>query len=355
MKKSLKIILGIIGGIILLFMVDLLCIFIIKRPIFAIKKDNGTVFKGLLYDTYNCQEYALPQIKAKGTKFVCLDSHRGKIKEIVDTTKNIKDFSCDQALEKFYEDADYIYNWSCIKNNYMLVRYENGYEETISNALKSGTITIKDLDKSNISYIKAKKENNDEHSFFGIIIESHQSYIIVEPNENEEERKSADKFRIKLSNDNDAIYEVGTNVKITYIGGINESYPAQIGTTKIELKSVDSFNLIFNQTPGNVKKQIIVKNANKMYDYDVYVWNGDVEIIIDNKTYSLEKALKENKITMDEILTKANKDFPDAPSYDDGGSIEYHYDNYTIIKLHTIDGNRNIYFGNKNLKLKDVK
>ena len=36
----------------------------------------------------------------------------------------------------------------------MVVRYENGYEETISNALKYGTITISDLDKFNIEYIK---------------------------------------------------------------------------------------------------------------------------------------------------------------------------------------------------------
>ena len=37
-------------------------------------------------------------------------------------------------------------------------------------------------------------------------------------------------------------------------------------------------------------------------------------------------------ITMEEIIKKANKDFPNAVSYDDGRSIEYHYENYTIIK-----------------------
>lgn len=58
---------------------------------------------------------------------------------------------------------------------------------------------------------------------------------------------------------------------------------------------------------------------------------------------------------MDEIIAKANQDFPNVPSYDDGGSIEYHYDNYTIIKLHTIDGNRNVYIGNEKLSINDVK
>lgn len=353
MKKRLKIFLTIIGILVLLFIIDLVCIFTIDRPIFAIKKDNGTAYKGIFYDTYNCEEYSVPQIKAKGTKFSCKE--KLKVKEIVDTTKEIKNFSCDQALEKFHEDEKYIYSWSCIKNKYMLVRYENGNEETISNALKSGTITIKDLDNSNIDYIKTEKENNDEHSFFGKVIESHKSYIIVEPNRNEEERKSADKFRIELGQDNNAIYEIGTNVKITYVGGINESYPAQIGTTKIEIKSVDSFNLIYNQIPGNEKYQIVDKKTNKNYDYNVFVLNGDVQIVIDSKTYSLEDALNSNKITMDEIIAKANKDFPNAPSYDDGGSIEYHYDNYTIIKLHTIGGNKDVYIGNEKLTIHDVK
>ncbi len=196
--------------------------------------------------------------------------------------------------------------------------------------------------------------SHDEHSFFGKVIESHSSYIIVEPNEGEEERKNSDKFRIELGKNNDAIYEVGTNVKITYIGGINESYPAQIGTTKIEIKSTDNFEIIFNQEPGNVKRQIIDKNTNKQYNYNVYVYNGKANIIIDKTTYSLEDALKENKITMDEIIAKANRDIPDAVSYDDGGSIEYHYENYTIIKVHKINGNRDVYIGDKNLTLSDL-
>lgn len=78
--------------------------------------------------------------------------------------------------------------------------------------------------------------SHDEHSFSGKIIEVSSSYIIVEPNENEEERKSSDKFHIDLKNDN-TTYKVGTNVKITYTGGIAESYPALIETTKIEIVS----------------------------------------------------------------------------------------------------------------------
>ena len=63
MKKWFKIILGVIGGIVLLLGTDLLCIFTINRPLFAIKKGNESMYKGIFYDTYYCKELSMPQIK----------------------------------------------------------------------------------------------------------------------------------------------------------------------------------------------------------------------------------------------------------------------------------------------------
>ncbi len=92
MKKWVKIILGVIGVVVILLVVDLICIFTINRPLFAIKEDNGdssVVYKGLLYNTYNCKEYSTPQIKAKGTKFNCATGKKdiGKVIELVDKTQ----------------------------------------------------------------------------------------------------------------------------------------------------------------------------------------------------------------------------------------------------------------------------
>ena len=158
MKKSLKIFLIIIGIIVLGFIIDLIFIFAINRPILAIKDENN-VYKGIFYNVYNCAEYAVPQIKSKGTKFACAEIkfQIGKVIEIVDTTKDIENFTCAEALEQFYEDENYRYYYSCIKSKYVIVKYENGYEETVANALKYGTINIEDLDTYNIKYIKEDK------------------------------------------------------------------------------------------------------------------------------------------------------------------------------------------------------
>ncbi len=156
MKKKFKIILGLIGIIILLFLIDIVLIFTINRPIFAIKDASGYVYNGLFYDTYICSEYSVPQVKLKGTKFSCsfIKINVGKVVSIKDISKDIKDFACADALESFYEDDNYTYYWSCIKNNYVIVEYENGYKEKVSDALKYGTITMKDLDNYNIQYVK---------------------------------------------------------------------------------------------------------------------------------------------------------------------------------------------------------
>lgn len=132
----------------------------------------------------------------------------------------------------------------------------------------------------------------------------------------------------------------------------------------IEIKSVDKFNLVFYQKTMIKAKQIetiIKKDEIKNIDYNVYAFEGHVAININSdsselteSSISLREALLQNKITMDEIIRKADKDFPNAVSYDDGGSTEYHYDNYTIIKMHKLDGNRDVYIGTNNMTLNDL-
>lgn len=121
---------------------------------------------------------------------------------------------------------------------------------------------------------------------------------------------------------------------------------------------VKNFEIIFyDKLPEEMSKKtykILDKSETEKYDYNIYGYNGSVNITIDGKEFPLKEALLENQITMEEIITKANKDIPNAVSYDDGGSMEYHYDNYTIIKCNTLDGNRDVYIGDKTMTLKDV-
>jgi len=93
-------------------------------------------------------------------------------------------------------------------------------------------------DYNEIEIIEDVKKDDEQHEFVGTIIEAHDNYIIVEPEENASERKSSDKISIGITrptNGTNDFYVKGNKVKITYNGVIMESYPAQIVATKIEL------------------------------------------------------------------------------------------------------------------------
>lgn len=230
-----------------------------------------------------------------------------------------------------------------------------GYEEGIE--IKTLGMKIYDNVKYEKQDVDINSENNEQSSFFGKVIEANEKRIIVEPNENEEIRKSGDKVYVGLGEYTDALYTVGTNVKITYKGAVMTTYPLQVEITKIEVKSADDFEIVFsNKKPTDSYKvyTILSKTETDKYDYTIYGYDGIVNIKVEGKNYLLKDALLQNKITMDEIIEKANKDFPNAVSYDDGGSIEYHYEDYTIIKCHTLDGNRDVYIGTKEMTLNDV-
>lgn len=81
---------------------------------------------------------------------------------------------------------------------------------------------------------KITHEDEEVKTFKATIIECDNNSMIVKPNEDEEEYKSSDKFRINFVGDFNTC-NINDSVKITYNGNINESYPAQIGTTKIEI------------------------------------------------------------------------------------------------------------------------
>ena len=111
----------------------------------------------------------------------------------------------------------------------------------------------------------------------------------------------------------------------------------------------------------NQKEKIISKDEIKGINYNIYAFEGNVAVNLNStstelteNSISLRDALLQNKITIEEIMEKADKDIPNALSYDDGGSREYHYDNFTIIKLNRLDGNKDIYIGKPNLRLRDI-
>lgn len=205
--------------------------------------------------------------------------------------------------------------------------------------------------------------NGISNSFVGTVLEETTTYMIVEPNEDEIERKSSDKIIINYGTDHiDYLYGIGRKVLIKYDGYIMETYPAQINTDNILTEGHEEFELIVKKSNKANKTKIL--NNKDLYkynsDYDLYYYGLDeVNINVDNQTMSLESALKSGKITIDGILAKANKDEQSgkikSEMYKDGGTTMWYYEDYTIIKCHSLDGNRDVYIGIPEMTLNLIK
>ena len=233
-------------------------------------------------------------------------------------------------------------------------------------------VLFQKIDKSNIRktngeplYEYPKCGNDDEtiiNSFVGTVLKETTTYMIVEPNADEDERKSADKIRINYGTDHiDFLYGIGRKVIINYTGYIKETYPAQIDTNDILTEGYEEFKLTVKEANNKNKTKIL--NNQELYknnsDFDLYYYGLDkVNILVDNKTMSLEDALKSGKMKIDGILVKANQDESDgkikSKMYKDGGTTEWYYEDYTIIKCHSLDGNRDVYIGIPEMRLDNI-
>ena len=136
--------------------------------------------------------------------------------------------------------------YSVTKYHQLNHQVENGYVDGIGIEI-FGVELINTADKKVETHtvteerIKSEKSGEDEennaqayNSFVGTVLEETTTYMIVEPNEDEEERKSADQIRINYGVDHrDYLYGIGRKVVIQYTGYIKETYPAQIDTDNI--------------------------------------------------------------------------------------------------------------------------
>lgn len=77
-------------------------------------------------------------------------------KQVVDIVLDGDGF--DDALENFYEDDEYIYQFGCLMSDAITVYYSDGTTQNVKEALADGNIVITDLNKFGITYTRIPKD-----------------------------------------------------------------------------------------------------------------------------------------------------------------------------------------------------
>lgn len=308
MKKWIKITLGFICGIILLLIIDFVCIFTINKPLLAIKEDNGDsinlVYKGLLYDTYICHEYSVPQIKIKGTKFNC-------------------------AYINILEKDESTYNATEIEN----------ISISISNVSSTGaTIIIKDTNKNPYTYgewYKIEKQVNGKWYEVSPIIENYGfNSLGYLPDKNNEVKFVID-WKWLYGEISKGRYRILKEVGKKYIAiefDIANNSNSKIEVVKSEQSNSNQFNKYLERDNqiiylvGDIK-EIYYKESNTKIPLKDYI------------TYSYQTTDDAIKHLTDEMIVFGE--------LNDGGTKIYksQESNITIVKCNTVYKNKNIYIG----------
>ena len=161
--------------------------------------------------------------------------------------------SYDTALELFYTDDRYNYYFSNIISQYIIVEFDDGTKNNVKDALTAGEITISDLDKFEIQYSKTEKsvQPGANPYFNAEVLEVTEKNILVKPDDDSKETKSADKIYVSL----DVISEIpvptintGDRVRVIYNGEITETYPAQINNVFV-IYLLGENNMVLSPTP----------------------------------------------------------------------------------------------------------
>ena len=129
----------------------------------------------------------------------------------------------------------------------------------------------------------------------------------------------------------------------------------------VEYNSEYTLKVKEKEDNSNIKRELITdKNFEQKHGYNVYYYGiEEVKVLQNGKEIDLKEAISKNNAIIEKIVLKAEKDtglgiVKNYGMYKDGGTEEYEYDNYNIIKSNRLAGensrNRDVYITRSDLK-----
>ena len=117
----------------------------------------------------------------------------------------------------------------------------------------------------------------------------------------------------------------------------------------VEYNSEYTLNITRKEDDSNIKRELITdKNFEQKHGYNVYYYGVEkVKVLQNGKEVDLKEAISKDNAIIEKIVLKAEKDtglgiVKNYGMYKDGGTAEYTYDNYNIIKCNKLSEGGNI-------------
>ena len=235
-----------------------------------------------------------------------------------------------------------IYNYKELEKLITAFTNKKKYSIRVVNYTKEGKALIADLYTNGNGKIEGYFDSKRD-----IRYSSYENNKIV--------KKVFDNIEKKEQEENTIIVLKGENIDELYLLRYNNK------AIPIEYNSEYTLNITRKEDDSNIKRELITdKNFEQKHGYNVYYYGIEkVKVLQNGKEVDLKEAISKDNAIIEKIVLKAEKDtglgiVKNYGIYKDGGTEEYEYDNYNIIKSNRLAGensrNRDVYITRSDLK-----
>ena len=271
--------------------------------------------------------------------------------KIISSRRKLENLPTDYNIIEALKDKSVLVNGGKIYNKKELEKFITNYNNKkkysirVVNYTKEGKALIADLYTNGNGKIEGYFDNKRD-----IRYSSYENNKIVKKVFNNIEKEGQE--------ENTIIVLKGENIDELYLLRYNNK------AIPVEYNSEYTLNITRKEDDSNIKRELITdKNFEQKHGYNVYYYGIEkVKVLQNGKEVDLKEAiLKDNKI-IEKIVSKAEKDtglgiVKNYGMYNDGGTAEYTYNNYNIIKCDKLseDGNiKDVYITRGDIKYTDI-
>lgn len=268
--------------------------------------------------------------------------------KIISSRRKLENLLIDYNIIEALKDKSVLVNSGKIYNKKELEKLitafnnKKKYSIRVVNYTKEGKVLIADLYTNENGKIEGYFDSKRD-----IRYSSYENNKIV--------KKVFDNIEKEEQEENTIIVLKGENIDELYLLRYSKK------DIPVEYNSEYTLNITRKEDDSNIKRELITdKNFEQKHGYNVYYYGiEEVKVLQNGKEVDLKEAISKDNAIIEKIILKAEKDtglgiVKNYGMYKDGGTEEYEYDDYNIIKSNRLVGensrNRNVYITRSDLK-----
>ena len=268
--------------------------------------------------------------------------------KIISSRRKLENLPADYNITEALKDKSVLVNSGKIYNYKELEKFitsfnnKKKYSIRVVNYTKEGKALIADLYTNENGKIEGYFDSKRD-----IRYSSYENNKIV--------KKVFDNIEKEEQEENTIIVLKGENIDELYLLRYNKK------DVSVEYNSEYTLNITKKEDDSNIKRELITdKNFEQKHGYNVYYYGIEkVKVLQNGREIDLKEAISKDNAIIEKIVLKAEKDtglgiVKNYGMYKDGGTEEYEYDNYNIIKSNRLAGensrNRDVYITRSDLK-----